>query len=218
VGAGASLAPDARAIGQIRRAERAAELLCRGVSPLDAAAQVGYPDQPHLTRSLKRFVGRTPSQIAISARGGEPSFLFKTASLAWAHTSDAGHPVLRERTEQGDPVGKIVVAEDVSVDSVMQDPGEVGEIEVGGWTTSYWNDELAKLQTDLLFASDALLLGRVTYEGFAAAWTDVEHEQGPFADKMNTMPKYVASRTLTGMEWNATPIRRDVADEVAKLK
>jgi len=115
-------------------------------------------------------------------------------------------------------VGKIVAAEYVSVDGVMQDPGGVGEIEVGGWTNPYWNDELAKLQTDLLFASDALLLGRVTYEGFAAAWPDVEHEQGPFADKMNTMPKYVASRTLTGMEWNATPIRRDVADEVAKLK
>jgi dihydrofolate reductase len=100
----------------------------------------------------------------------------------------------------------------------MQDPGGVGEIEVGGWTNPYWDDELAKLQTDLLFASDALLLGRVTYEGFAASWPDPEHEQGPFADKMNTMPKYVASRTLTDMAWNATPIQGDVADEVARLK
>src|SRR5215468_1930031 len=58
------------AIGQIRRAERAAELLCRGVSPLDVVSQVGYADQPHLTRSLKRFLGQTPSQIATSARGG----------------------------------------------------------------------------------------------------------------------------------------------------
>jgi len=58
------------AIGQIRRADRAVELLCRGVSPLEAAAQAGYADQPHLTRSLKRFAGRTPSQIATSARGG----------------------------------------------------------------------------------------------------------------------------------------------------
>jgi len=58
------------AIGQIRRAERAAGLLGRGVSPLDVVGQVGYADQPHLTRSLKRFVGRTPSQIATSARGG----------------------------------------------------------------------------------------------------------------------------------------------------
>jgi dihydrofolate reductase len=115
-------------------------------------------------------------------------------------------------------VGKIVAAEYVSVDGVMQDPGGMGEIEVGGWTNPYWNDELAKLQTDLLFASDALLLGRVTYEGFAATWPDMEHEEGPFADKMNAMPKYVASRTLTDMEWNATPIRGDVADEVARLK
>ena len=115
-------------------------------------------------------------------------------------------------------MGKIIAAEYVSVDGVMQDPGGVGEIEVGGWTNPYWNDELAKLQTDLLFASDALLLGRVTYEGFAAAWPDMEHEEGPFADKMNTVPKYVASRTLTGMQWNATPIGGDVANEVAKLK
>ncbi len=115
-------------------------------------------------------------------------------------------------------VGKIVAAEYVSVDGVMQDPGGVGEIEVGGWTNPYWDDELAKLQADLLFASDALLLGRVTYEGFAAAWPKMEHEEGPFADKMNTMPKYVASRTLTNMEWNATLIAGDVADEVAKLK
>lgn len=58
------------AIGQIRRAERAAGLLGRGVSPLDVAGQLGYADQPHLTRSLKRFAGRTPSQIAASVHGG----------------------------------------------------------------------------------------------------------------------------------------------------
>ena len=115
-------------------------------------------------------------------------------------------------------MGKIVAAEYVSVDGVMQDPGGVGEIEAGGWTNPYWDDELAKLQAGLLFASDALLLGRVTYEGFAAAWPDMEHDEGPFAVKMNTMPKYVASRTLTGMEWNAVLIEGDVADEVAKLK
>ncbi len=77
---------------------------------------------------------------------------------------------------------------------------------------------MAKLQTDLLFASDALLLGRVTYEGFAAAWPDMEHEEGPFAVKMNTMPKFVASRTLKDMEWNATLIEGEVPEEVAKLK
>ena len=58
------------AIVQMQRAERAVELLCRGVSPLDVAVQAGYADQPHLTRSLTRFVGRTPSQIAASGCGG----------------------------------------------------------------------------------------------------------------------------------------------------
>ena len=58
------------AIGQIRRAERAAEMLCRGMSPVEVAGKAGYADQPHLTRSLKRFLGQTPSQIVTSTRGG----------------------------------------------------------------------------------------------------------------------------------------------------
>ena len=73
------------AISQIRRAERAVELLCRGVSALDVAGQAGYADQPHLTRSLTRFAGRPPSQIAASARD-ELSFSFKTARAAQVHT------------------------------------------------------------------------------------------------------------------------------------
>jgi dihydrofolate reductase len=115
-------------------------------------------------------------------------------------------------------MSKIVAAEYVTLDGVMQDPGGVGEIERGGWSNRYWNDELAKLQTELLFASDALLLGRITYEGFAAAWPDMEHEQGEFANKMNTMPKYVASRTLKSTGWNATLLEGDVPVAVAKLK
>lgn len=115
-------------------------------------------------------------------------------------------------------MSRIVAAEYVTADGVMQDPGGVGEIELGGWSNPYWNDELAKFQTDLLFASDALLLGRITYEGFAAAWPDMEHEEGEFASKMNTMPKHVASRTLKGTEWNATLITGEVPEQVAKLK
>jgi dihydrofolate reductase len=115
-------------------------------------------------------------------------------------------------------MSRIVAAEYVTADGVMQDPGGVGEIELGGWSNSYWNDELAKLQTELLFASDSLLLGRITYEGFAAAWPDLEHEEGEFATRMNTMPKYVASRTLSDMKWNATLIAGEVPDEVARLK
>jgi dihydrofolate reductase len=115
-------------------------------------------------------------------------------------------------------MSRIVAAEYVTADGVMQDPGGVGEIELGGWSNSYWNDELARLQTELLFASDSLLLGRITYEGFAAAWPDLEHEEGEFATRMNTMPKYVASRSLSDMEWNATLITGEVPDEVARLK
>jgi dihydrofolate reductase len=115
-------------------------------------------------------------------------------------------------------MSRIVAAEYVTADGVMQDPGGVGEIERGGWSNPYWNDELAKLQTELLFASDALLLGRVTYEGFAAAWPDLEHEEGEFATRMNTMPKYVASRTLKDAKWNATVLTGEVPEVVAKLK
>ncbi len=115
-------------------------------------------------------------------------------------------------------MSRIVAAEYVTLDGVMQDPGGVGEIERGGWSNPYWNDELASLQSELLFASDALLLGRVTYEGFAAAWPDMEHEEGDFAVKMNTMPKYVASHTIAEMAWNATRIEGEVPEAVAKLK
>jgi dihydrofolate reductase len=115
-------------------------------------------------------------------------------------------------------MGTVVAAEYLSVDGIMQDPGGVGEIDVGGWSNPYWNDELAAIQSDLLFASDALVLGRVTYEGFAAAWPDMQHEEGPFANKMNSMPKYVASRTLTQLEWNATLIEGDVAEAIRSLK
>jgi dihydrofolate reductase len=115
-------------------------------------------------------------------------------------------------------MSRIVAAEYVTADGVMQDPGGVGEIERGGWSNPYWNDELAKFQAELLFASDALLLGRITYEGFAAAWPEMEDDDDEFASRMNTMPKYVASRTLTNTEWNATIIMGEVSEAVAKLK
>lgn len=103
---------------------------------------------------------------------------------------------------------KIIVAEYVSLDGVMEEPA---------WTGPYFNDELAKLQLDLLFASDALLLGRVTYQAFAAAWPTMTDEQG-FADRMNDLPKYVASTTLGETEWNASLIEEHVAAGVARLK
>jgi dihydrofolate reductase len=126
------------------------------------------------------------------------------------------HPITGLR-RRGTSMSRIVAAEYVTADGVMQDPGGVGEIERGGWSNPYWDDQLAKLQTELLFASDALLLGRITYEGFAASWPDLEHEEGEFANKMNAMPKYVASRTLQDTEWNATVIEGEVPEAVTKL-
>jgi dihydrofolate reductase len=104
---------------------------------------------------------------------------------------------------------KLKLAMYVSLDGVVENPG---------WTGPFWNDQLSELQADYLFASDALLLGRVTYEGFAAAWPGMEESTGEFGKKMNSMPKFVASRTLNEGEWNATIIEGDLATEVAKLK
>jgi dihydrofolate reductase len=99
----------------------------------------------------------------------------------------------------------------------MEDP-EGKEEELGGWTAPYWNDELQKMQYDRLFTSDALLLGRLTYQGFAASWPSIEDEQG-FADRMNSLPKYVASTTLEEpLEWNATLLRGNLVDGVSQLK
>jgi dihydrofolate reductase len=114
---------------------------------------------------------------------------------------------------------RVVAAEYVTVDGVMTDPGGVGEIEHGGWSNAYFNDELAKYQSEQLFASDALLLGRVTFEGFAAAWPSMEETEGEFAVWMNTLPKFVASRSLKEpLAWNGALLKGDVAEAVANLK
>jgi dihydrofolate reductase len=117
------------------------------------------------------------------------------------------------------PMRKVVVTEYLTLDGVMQDPGGIGEFEKGGWSNSFFNDDLATWQTEQLFASDALLLGRVTYEGFAAVWPSMEETEGKFAVRMNHLPKFVASRSLQApLEWNATLLEGDPADAVAKLK
>lgn len=113
---------------------------------------------------------------------------------------------------------KLVVSMFVSLDGVMEDPGGAEKSEHGGWTIPYWGDEIGKFKFDELFASDALLLGRITYEGFAAAWPSQHDEEG-FADRMNNLPKYVVSTTLQNPEWNNTTVIKDnVAEEVSKLK
>jgi dihydrofolate reductase len=119
--------------------------------------------------------------------------------------------------EKEDQVGRIVVTEFVSLDGVMEDPGGAENFRHGGWSFEIdRGDEGNTFKLDEALSSEALLLGRVTYEGFAEAWPSRE---GEFADKFNTMPKYVVSSTLEEPDWNnSTVLKGDVADEVAKLR
>jgi dihydrofolate reductase len=114
-------------------------------------------------------------------------------------------------------MGKIVVTEFVSLDGVMEAPGGGEDFEHAGWTFEIDRGaEGDKFKLDETLESDALLLGRRTYEGFAAAWPRMQNE---FADKINNMPKYVISSTLEDPEWtNSTVLSGDVAEEVSKLK
>jgi len=116
-------------------------------------------------------------------------------------------------------VGRIVVTEFVSLDGVMEDPGGAEGYEHGGWSFQVnRGDEGDKFKLEELVDAEAQLLGRVTYEGFAKAWPSITDEAG-FAAKMNSMPKYVVSSTLTNPEWqNTTVLSGDVAEEVSKLK
>jgi dihydrofolate reductase len=117
-------------------------------------------------------------------------------------------------------MGKLVVSQFVSVDGVFQDPGGVGEIDRGGWSfKAEHGDDFNEFKFAELMAADAQLLGRTTYDGFAAAWPSMEEEEGEFAVKMNRMPKYVVSSTLENPAWNNTTVLKgNVAQEVAKLK
>ena len=114
-------------------------------------------------------------------------------------------------------MGRIVVTEFVSLDGVMEAPGGGEDFKHGGWSFEInRGDEGDKFKLDEALSSEALLLGRVTYEGFAKAWPSRE---GEFADKFNTMPKYVVSSTLDDPEWNnSTVLKGDVEKEVAKLR
>jgi dihydrofolate reductase len=111
---------------------------------------------------------------------------------------------------------KIIVVEFVSLDGVMEDPGGAEDYKHGGWTFKYPDEKGYELKGQELWDVEALLLGRTTYEGFAAAWPDRQDEAG-FADKFNSMPKYVVSTTLTDPAWNNTTVLPDL-DAVAELK
>ena len=113
---------------------------------------------------------------------------------------------------------KVIVSEYVTLDGVMEDPGGGEKSKHGGWSFQFWNEEAAKYKYDEPFASDALLPGRVTYQGFAKAWPSMTGEQG-FAARMNSIPKYVVSKTLKQLDWNnSTLIKGNIPEEVQKLK
>jgi dihydrofolate reductase len=114
-------------------------------------------------------------------------------------------------------MARIVVTEFVSLDGVIEDPGGAEGYRHGGWTFQIERGEEGdRFKLEETMSSSALLLGRVTYEGFAAAWPSRESE---FADKFNTMPKYVVSSTLTQPEWsNTTVLDGDLPEAVARLR
>jgi dihydrofolate reductase len=114
-------------------------------------------------------------------------------------------------------VGRIVVTEFVSLDGVMEAPGGGEDFKHGGWSFQVARgDEGDKFKLDETRATEALLLGRVTYEGFAAAWPSRE---GEFAEKLNSMQKYVVSSTLEDPAWNNTTVLKgDVVENVSKLR
>ena len=117
-------------------------------------------------------------------------------------------------------MGKIAITEFISVDGVIEDPGGSEDFEHGGWSFKYSRGEEGdKFKLDETMDSEALLLGRRTYEGFAASWPDRKDDAG-FADKFNNMPKYVVSSTLSDPEWtNSTVIAPDdLAGAVARIR
>jgi dihydrofolate reductase len=114
-------------------------------------------------------------------------------------------------------MAKLIVSEFVTLDGVMEAPGGEEGHPHSGWVFDFMSKEQERYKLDETLEAESLLLGRVTYEGFAAAWPQ---RSGEFADKMNGMPKYVASTTLQGdLDWeNSTLLQGDVPEEVAKLR
>jgi dihydrofolate reductase len=105
---------------------------------------------------------------------------------------------------------KVFVTMFLTLDGVMEAPNL--------WSFPYWCEEIAKFKFDELFGSDAMLLGRVTYQGFAAAWPS-QQDENTFAERMNSLPKYVVSTTLTSLEWkNSRLLQGDIAQGVSALK
>ena len=105
---------------------------------------------------------------------------------------------------------KITATQFASLDGYMDEPGT--------WTFPYWTDEIGEFKREELFAAEAMILGRLTYDGFSAAWPAMEDDEAGFGHRMNSMPKYVASRSRSEFDWNATGLTGDFVDAVRNLK
>lgn len=121
-------------------------------------------------------------------------------------TGEAGDPKIYGGTDM-----RLVATEYVTLDGVSEEPGH--------WSFPFFNEEASQFKWRELQASDALLLGRNTYEGFAAAWPKMEEQAGEFGVRMNTMPKYVVSSTLSKLDWPGSQLLKgDPIQEIRKLK
>lgn len=115
-------------------------------------------------------------------------------------------------------MGNVIASLFVTLDGVMEGPSAQDPFPRSGWSVPYWTDQIAQLKRDELFAADALLLGRTTYAGFAQTWPGHIDDLG-YADRMNAMPKWIASKTLHNVDWTgAQLLRGDLPTEVRRLK
>lgn len=112
---------------------------------------------------------------------------------------------------------KIVVSEFLTLDGVIEDPGGAEGFKHGGWSFQFGSAEQQQFKAEELFQADALLLGRRTYQGFAAAWPNMPGT-GAYGERMNSLPKYVASTTLSEVTWNASLIQGDLTEALLRLK
>jgi len=121
-------------------------------------------------------------------------------------------------------MGKLVVSAFISLDGIMQAPGgpeedPEGGFEHGGWSVPYFDEDMGAIMVEQFAGMESLLLGRRTYEIFAAHWPHFDDPNDPVASKLNAMPKYVASRTLSEVTWNNSHLLKgDLADAVTDLK
>ena len=112
---------------------------------------------------------------------------------------------------------KVIVSEFMTLDGVMEDPGGAEGFKHGGWSFHFGSADQQQFKVEELFKADALLLGRRTYQGFAAAWPTMPGT-GAYGERMNSLPKYVVSTTLSEVTWNATLITGDLTEELPRLK